>query len=124
MPDILDPDGATAYLADWKGRIDRMAADTQAMSDRLAELRVSAKDDDDLTEVTIDSTGALVDVEFTDRIHRVAPSAVARAVLSAARSARIIAAGRAREIVTETMGPDSIAARTIADRMEEQLRRD
>ena len=124
MPDLLDPDEASAYLQDWKGRIDKMAGDTQAMSDRLAGLRVSARDDDGIVEVTIDSGGALVDIDFTDRIHRVAPGAVSRAVLRALRSARIEAAGRTREIVTETMGPDSVAARTIADRMEEQLRKD
>jgi DNA-binding protein YbaB len=124
MPDLLDPDEASAYLEDWKGRIDRMAAGTQAMSDRLAGLRVSARDDDGIVEVTIDSGGTLVDIDFTDRIHRVAPGVVSRAVLRALRAARLTVARRTREIVTETMGPDSVAGRTIADRMEEQLRRD
>jgi len=118
---LLDPDGATAYLASWKNRIDKMAADTQAMSDRLGELRVTAEDDNGLAEVTIDASGVLVDVRFTDRIQRVAPDVVSRAVLGALRAARLTAAERSRRIITETMGPDSVAARTITERIEKQL---
>ncbi|WP_067498982.1 YbaB/EbfC family nucleoid-associated protein, partial [Actinoplanes sp. TFC3] len=120
---LLDPDQATAYLQDWKGRVDRMAAGTKAMSNRLNELRVSAEDDNGLAQVTIDSTGALTGVRFTDRISRVAPEAVARAVMGAMHNARREAAERSRHIVTQTMGPDSTAGRTIADRLEQQLLR-
>jgi DNA-binding protein YbaB len=120
-PDILDPDGAQAYLRGWKNRVDRMAADTQAMSDRLGRLRVRGKDDNDLVEVTIDANGALAGIHFTDRIGRVAPAAVEQAVMAAMRAARAGAARQARAIVVETMGPDSVAAQTIAARIERQL---
>ncbi|MEU4243237.1 YbaB/EbfC family nucleoid-associated protein [Actinoplanes sp. NPDC026619] len=118
---LLDPDGAMGYLRDWKSRVDRMAADTQAMSDRLTSMRVTATDDNKLATVTIDSTGVLVDVEFAERIQRVAPDAVSRAVLSALRSARLSAARLSRQIVAETIGDDSVAGRAIAERMEKQL---
>jgi DNA-binding protein YbaB len=119
---ILDPDAAGAYLEDWQRRAQRKAAETQAMSDRLSALRVTTKDDNGLTEVTIDANGALVDVRFTDRIQRVAPDAVARAVMSAVHDARRKAADQSRQIVTETMGEQSIAAQAIAERVEQQLR--
>jgi DNA-binding protein YbaB len=120
-PDILDPDGAQAYLRGWKSRVDRMAADTQAMSDRLGQLRVRGADDNELVEVTIDSNGVLVGIRFTARIQRVAPDAVEQAVMAALRSARLTAARQAREIIAETMGPGSVAAQTIAARIERQL---
>ncbi len=121
-PQFLDPDGARAYLQDWKSRIDRKAADTQAMSDRLAGLRVTAGDGNGVAEVTVDSGGILVDLRLTDRIHRLAPDVVSRAVLGALRDARLKAAEQTRAVIAETMGPDSVAARAIADRMEQQLR--
>jgi DNA-binding protein YbaB len=120
-PDILDPDGARSYLQDWKSRVDRMAADAQATSDRLGQLRVRGTDDNDLVEVTIDANGVLVDIRFTPRVQRVAPSATEQAVLSAMRSARATAARQAREVIVETMGADSMAAQTIAARIERQL---
>lgn len=98
-----------------------MAADTQAMSDRLGALRVTAEDDNRLVEVTIDSSGVLVDARFDPRIQRVAPDVVSRALLSALREARLIAARRTRTIINETMGEDSVAGRTIAERLERQL---
>ena len=48
---------------------------------------------------------------------------VARAVMSALREARAEAADRAHDIAVETMGPDSVSARTIADRMRRALER-
>ncbi|MEV6635954.1 YbaB/EbfC family nucleoid-associated protein [Actinoplanes sp. NPDC051470] len=117
----LDPDSALDYLQNWQGRIERMAADTQAMSDRLGELRVSAEDGDGIVAVTIDSTGVLADLRFTERVQRIAPDASSRAVLTALRAARLKAAERSRQIIEETVGPDSIAGRTIAERMEQQL---
>lgn len=117
MVGVLDPDEANAYLQSWKGRIDQAAANTRAMSDRLAQLRVTASDDDGLAEVTIDPAGVLVDVRFTERIQRVAPAAVARAVLAAQRKARRAAAEQSQQIIDDTLGPDSVAGRTIAERL-------
>jgi len=72
---ILDPNASRAYLRDWKSRVDKMAA---AASDRLGDLRSHT--------VVIDVTGILVDVGFGERIQRVAPDAVSRAVMSALRA--------------------------------------
>ena len=118
---LLDPEGAQEYLQSWKKRIDRMAADTQAMSDRLGRLRVTAQDDNGLAEVTIDSTGALVGVRFGPGIQRVQPDTVARAVMSALRSTKRTAAEQSRQIITETVGGDSVAGQAIAERMERRL---
>jgi DNA-binding protein YbaB len=118
---FLDPNSSRDYLRSWKERVDTLAARTQAMSEQLEQLRVSAKDGNDLAEVTIDSAGVLVDLKLGSRMHRFEPDVVARAVLTALAEARITAAARSREIAEATLGPDSIAARTIADRMQQSL---
>jgi DNA-binding protein YbaB len=120
---FLDPDASRAYLRSWKERVDQTAARAQAMAEQLEHLRTKAKDGNGLAEVTIDSSGVLLDLELTERIHRFEPEVVARAVLTALREARTKAAERAREIAVETMGPDSLSARTIADRMQHLLER-
>jgi DNA-binding protein YbaB len=119
---ILDPDGARERLAAWKGRIDKLAADTQAMSDRLQEVRVTASDPTGLADVTIDSTGALVDLRLTDRIQRVAPDVVARTIMATLGEARSKLANQAQEIIAETVGTESAAARAIADSVGRHLR--
>src|SRR5689334_5355995 len=98
MPEVsdtqafLDPDASREYLRAWKENVDRAAAQAAAMSEQMARLRVTVRDDNGLAAVTIDSTGVLVGLEFTDRIHRFEPEVVARAVMSALREARAKAA--------------------------------
>lgn len=119
---ILDPDAARERLAAWKGRIDKLAADTRTMSDRLQELRISANDPRGLAEVTIDSTGNLVDLRLTDRIQGAAPSVVAQTIMATLGEAKSRLADRSQEIIAETVGTESPAARAIADSVERQLR--
>ena len=121
--EFLDPDASRAYLRSWKEKADEAAARANAMAEQLQRLRTTARDENGLAEVTIDSSGVMLDLRLTDRIQRYSPDAVSRAVLSALREARQTAARRAHDIAVETMGPDSLSARTIADRMRQQLER-
>ncbi|MET8834129.1 YbaB/EbfC family nucleoid-associated protein [Micromonospora sp. NPDC004540] len=121
---VLDPDGAMDQMRAWKGRIDKLAADTKAMSDRLQELRVTVSDDNGLAEVTVDSTGALLDLRLGRQVQRYAPEVVAQAVMDAIRRAKGQLAERSQEIIAETVGTGSAAARAIAERVDRQLRRD
>ncbi|WP_026454784.1 YbaB/EbfC family nucleoid-associated protein [Saccharomonospora iraqiensis] len=119
---ILDPDGAREKLAAWKGRIDELAADTRTMSTQLQEVRVTATDPDGLVELTVDSTGALVDLTLTDRMERTRPDVVARTIMATLARAKNQLADRSREIIADTVGTESPAARAIAESVENQLR--
>ncbi|WP_187764774.1 YbaB/EbfC family nucleoid-associated protein [Saccharopolyspora spinosa] len=119
---ILDPDSAHERLAAWKDRIDKLAADTRAMSERLQEVRVTASDPNGLTEVTIDSTGALVDLRLTDRMRRTSPDVVARTIMATLSEAKNKLADRSQEIIADTVGTESPAARAIADSVGQHLR--
>src|SRR6266496_3373598 len=86
--DILDPDAARERLLAWKGRIDKLATDTKAMSDQLRDVQVTTADPDGLAEVTVDSAGSLVDLRLTERIQRTEPAVVARAIMGSLRDAK------------------------------------
>lgn len=118
---LLDPDGAKEWLSAWKGRIDEMAANAKAMSDRMQELRVTAADPNGLAEVTVDSSGALVDLQLGRGIQRVAPDYAARTIMNTIRDAKLKLADRAQEIIADTMGTESAAAREVAARVRQQL---
>ncbi|WP_051772933.1 YbaB/EbfC family nucleoid-associated protein [Saccharothrix sp. NRRL B-16314] len=120
---ILDPDGAREHLAAWQGRIDKMAQDTQAMSQRLQDLRVTARDPNGLAEVSVDSTGTLVGLQLTDRISRVSPDVVARAIMATLGEARNTLADRSKEVIEDTVGVESVAARAIAQSVDRHFRR-
>jgi len=118
----LDPDDARERLAAWKGRIDKLAADTKAMSDRFEQLEVTARDPGGLAEVTVDNTGGLVALRLTREIERVTPDEVADTIMRTIRAAKAQIADRSEEIVEETVGTDSAAGRAIAERVGRQLR--
>jgi DNA-binding protein YbaB len=117
---LLDPDGARERVAEWKGRIDQLTANTAEMRERLLDVRETATDTNRIVEVTVDSTGELVDLRLTDRIQRVAPDVVARTILTTVAAAKAKVAARTADIVGETMGSDSAAGRAIAERLRDQ----
>ena len=121
MDGIPDPEASRDRLVAWKGRIDQLAADTQAMSEQMERLRVTVMDPDRVVEVTVDSTGNLVDVLFSERIRRVTPEEVSRALMATIRAAKAQVADRSAEIIESTLGPDSSAGRAIAERVRKQL---
>jgi DNA-binding protein YbaB len=118
---VLTPDDARERLDAWKGRIDKLAADTKSMSDQFQALQVTKKDLDGLVEVTVDSTGSLVGLKLSRDIDRSAPEVIAGTIMSTIRDAKAEVAARSQEIIADTVGTDSPAARAIADRVGAQL---
>lgn len=118
---ILDPDGARERLAAWKGRIDKLATDTKSMSEQLQGLRIVAKDPAGMAEVTIDSTGSMVNLKLTDRITPAGPEAVSAAIMATLADARKQLAERSKEIVADTIGTETAAGRAIVESVGRQL---
>ncbi|MFI0467103.1 YbaB/EbfC family nucleoid-associated protein [Saccharopolyspora sp. 5N102] len=121
---ILDPDGARERLAAWKDRIEKLAADTKTMSDRLQEVRVTTTDPKGLVELTVDSTGALVDLKLTSKMERTAPDVVSRTIMETLAQAKNQLADRSQEIIADTVGTESAAARAISESVGNHLRTD
>lgn len=119
--DFLDPDAARLYLESVQQRAQQNAVNARLMRAQIDQLRVQASDDNGLAKVTIDANGVLVDLELTERIHRVEPRVTARAILEATRRARRSAVEQSRQIAVDALGPDSLSARTFAERLEQQL---
>jgi len=119
---ILEPGAALDRLAAWKGRIDQLAADTRTMSDQLRGLRVTVIDEHRMVEVGVDAQGVLTGLRLSRRIQQVDPDTVAEAIMSAVREARRRVADRAQEIIGETLGAESPAARAIAAQVGQRLR--
>ncbi|MDA1363105.1 YbaB/EbfC family nucleoid-associated protein [Glycomyces luteolus] len=109
----MDTEAARAKITEWKQCADERALQTQQAAERLKELRVTVCDENQTVEVTIDSGGALVDVQFSARIQRQAPEFTRRTMLDVYQTAKDQLAEQAREIVTETMGPTSASAKAM-----------
>ncbi|MFG3339727.1 YbaB/EbfC family nucleoid-associated protein [Glycomyces sp. NPDC048151] len=118
---IPGPEESRERLAAWKGKIDQLAADTQAMSDRMQELRVTVSDPNYMVTVTVDSSGTLLDLQLTERSRRVELQHVSQTIMETIRAAKAQVAEQAKEIIESTLGEDSAAGRAIAERVRNQL---
>lgn len=114
---VLTPDDARERLDAWKGRIDKLAADTKSMSDQFQALQVTTRNPNNLVQVTVDSSGSLVDLKLSRDIDRSSPDVLAGTIMSTIRDAKAQLAARTQEIIADTVGTDSPAARAIADQV-------
>lgn len=112
-----DPAAAVARVEAWKGRLAELAADTKAMSERLDQLRCTHHDPNHIVEVTVDSGGMLLDVQFSERIKRVQPEDVSRTLMETVAEARRRVSEETAQVIGETMGEDSAAGQAIAERL-------
>jgi DNA-binding protein YbaB len=118
---IPGPEESRDRLAAWKGKIDQLAADTQAMSDQMQALRVTVSDPNHMVTVTVDSSGSLLDIQLTERSRRVELQHVSQTIMETIRDAKAQVAERAKEIIESTLGGESAAGRAIAERVRNQL---
>jgi DNA-binding protein YbaB len=118
---IPGPEESRDRLAAWKGKIDQLAADTQAMSDQMEALRVTVSDPNHMVTVTVDSSGSLLDIQLTERSRHVELQHVSQTIMETIRDAKAQVAERAKEIIESTLGGESAAGRAIAERVRNQL---
>lgn len=118
---IPDPEESRERLLAWKGKIDQLAADTRAMSDRMQELRVTMSDPNHMVSVTVDSTGNLLDLQLTERSRRAEIQFVSQTIMETIREAKAQVAEQAAEIIESALGTESGAGRAIAERVRTQL---
>nr|BFF25615.1 hypothetical protein GCM10025732_35800 [Glycomyces mayteni] len=64
---IASPDDARAALANWKEKADKMAADAVAASEAVQELTAIGMDRNGAVAVKLNSSGAVVGVQFAPR---------------------------------------------------------
>jgi DNA-binding protein YbaB len=104
---LLDTEAARQRLTRWKENAGRVAEQTQEVAARLQELRVTVRDENATVEITIDASGAVVDVQFGLRIQRQDPEYTRRTFLAVLAEAKRQLAEAAREVVEETIGSTS-----------------
>ncbi|MDA1363055.1 YbaB/EbfC family nucleoid-associated protein [Glycomyces luteolus] len=110
---LLDTEAARQRLMRWKENADKRAEQTQEVAARLQELRVTVRDENATVEITVDASGAVVDVQFGYRIQRQDPEYTRRTFLEVHAEAKRQLAEAAREAVAEVLGTDSQTAQAM-----------
>ena len=112
------PADAREAVAAFAGRIAELQAQTEVANAALAAARGTASSPDGLATVTVDASGAVVDVRFGP-LAGAGPEALRAAVLTAAAAARRATLAEARAAVAAAVGADSPAVAELDRRLSE-----
>ncbi|KDO05146.1 YbaB/EbfC family nucleoid-associated protein [Amycolatopsis mediterranei] len=103
-----------------EARVDQLVAQAKqkaqryrAMQQAVEQVSVSAASKDGTATVTVDSAGNVTDLRITDRVREMSGTQVAKAVLSALRTAQAKLPDRLGEVMAETIGDDPQTRDTI-----------
>ncbi|MEU5871149.1 hypothetical protein AB0A73_06245 [Glycomyces sp. NPDC047369] len=112
---IASPDDARAALANWKEKADKMAADAVAASEAIQELTAIGMDRNGVVAVKLDSSGAVIGVQFSPEIQRMQLRHAERQFMEAYQAAGQNLLQAARAAVNERLSPASPTARALVD---------
>ncbi|WP_320064386.1 YbaB/EbfC family DNA-binding protein [Micromonospora sp. RTGN7] len=114
-------DEATRRLDDWESSLAARAARARTLSAQVQALTGTASSPDRAVEVTVDSSGLLVDLRLDERTRRDAAAHTARQILDTTRAARADLLRRVTEVTTRTLDVDDPTAAALVDSYRRRL---
>ncbi|GAA1688457.1 hypothetical protein GCM10009830_40080 [Glycomyces endophyticus] len=113
--DIRGPEDARAALADWKERAEQRAADAIAASEAVQELTAVGMDANGAVAVKLNSSGAVIGVQFAPELQRMQLRHAERQFMEAYGNAGKVLLKQARDAVEARLDPGSPTARALVD---------
>jgi hypothetical protein len=114
-------DAAEEWVRSWSASVSERAAQSQALSDQVSQLSVSASDDDGLVTVTVAGSGVVTGLYLDERVRRWPAERTAAEILVTMRRAQASLAGRVAGIVAQTVRADSETARAVMTSFERRF---
>ncbi|GGM51603.1 hypothetical protein GCM10011608_40640 [Micromonospora sonchi] len=106
-------DAAEEWTHAWAASVSERAEQAQAMSQRIAQLSVSATGADGAVRVTVAGSGVVTDLRVGDRLSSWSGARVAAEIMTTMRRAQGRLAGAVAEIAAQTVGAGSETARAV-----------
>ncbi|MGH3998481.1 MAG: YbaB/EbfC family nucleoid-associated protein [Pseudonocardiaceae bacterium] len=101
-----DPDQAERQISQWEQGFMDKAERSGAMRAHIEQIQVTESSADGAVRVTIDSSGAPIDLALTSKISGIPPSEVAAVVMDCMRRAQQQLAGQLRHAMAATVGAE------------------
>ncbi|MEU5937247.1 YbaB/EbfC family DNA-binding protein [Micromonospora sp. NPDC047187] len=107
-------DAAERRLDEWEKSLAERAARAKTLSASIRDLTGTARNADRTVDVTVDSTGLLIDLRLDERIRQQPAAHTARQILETTAAARADLLRKVSDAATEALGDDA-SARAIID---------
>ncbi|MEK8104907.1 YbaB/EbfC family nucleoid-associated protein [Micromonospora sp. M12] len=116
-------DAAGRRLDEWESSLAERAARAKTLSARLRDLTGTARNTERTVEVTVDSSGLLIDLRLDERIRQQPASRTAQQILETTRAAHADLLRQVSAVTAESLGDDA-SARAIVDSYRSRLSHD
>jgi len=114
-------DDAEQMLRQFENQIEEQLAQASRLKEEMELVRVTAHSRAGDVEATVDSTGGLVDLHFTEAAMRRSPQELAAEVLAVTRTAQSKLAARMSEVMAGILGPGSETAQFVTNTYAERF---
>ncbi|MEU4551917.1 YbaB/EbfC family nucleoid-associated protein [Micromonospora violae] len=114
-------DAAGRRLDEWEAAMADRAARAKTLSSHVQTLTGTATSPDRSVQVTVDSSGLLVDLRLDERIRHQPSTQTARQIMETTRAAHADLLRRLTETTTETLGADDPTGHAIIDSYQRRL---
>lgn len=117
-------DAAGRRLDEWEASMADRAARAKTLATQVQALTGSATSPDRSVQVTVDSSGLLIDLRLDERIRRYSSAQTARQIMATTRAAHADLLKQLTEATTETLGDGDPTAQAIIDSYQRRLNPD
>src|SRR5262245_37144760 len=110
-----DLEAADRWIDGWESSIKEQAAQAKEFSQRASSITVTARDPDGVVEVTVDSSGGVVNLKLTDKVRTRPAYESSEKVMATLRRAQAQMAQQMAQTAAEVMGAESETAQAISN---------
>ncbi|MEU5903296.1 YbaB/EbfC family DNA-binding protein [Micromonospora sp. NPDC047467] len=116
-------DAAGRRLDEWESSLTERAERAKTLAARVQALTGTARNPDRTIEVTVDSTGLLIDLRLDERLRNQPAASTARQILATTRAAQADLLTQLTAVTTDALGDDP-SAQAVIDSYRSRLVRD
>ncbi|PKW19528.1 YbaB/EbfC family nucleoid-associated protein [Saccharopolyspora spinosa] len=120
---VFGVDGARTEeeIRRWAAGVQAKAERYQQMQQQVTAVTASAESRDGVVRVTVDSAGAVTDLQITDDARRMSGAGLAEAVLTTMRQAQAGIRDQVAEVMSATVGDDTETVNAVMSAYQERF---
>ena len=115
---------AGTWVDDWESMLHQRATTARELSTRLTALTATARDRSGLINVTVSSSGSIMDLTLDERCRQQSAAETARQILATVRTAQAQVLEQIRAVTGQAYGEGSATAESITESYRQRLHPD
>lgn len=109
------------HIAAWRQRADDRLEGVQKLAEKMENLKVGAVNDENTVKVTVDATGALIDLKLHPKVTKETAADIAAEIMATVKKARLSVSEGAAMILERTVGTETETGKAVLGSFHKRL---